>query len=101
MHRLLVGADFQRLSDIESLGEDLADPIDIFAPSYGVAVPAPPVVSYTNQIQEQYGLYEPATTVSPQGRSPALTRAISLLEPRSTMETSSEGPLAEKRYRIG
>ncbi len=39
-----------------------------------------------------------ATTATPQGLPPAFTRATSFAAPRSTTETSLEGPFAVKRY---
>lgn len=56
-HKLLVGVDFSRNTSNFAFGFAPAPPIDAYDPIYGIPIPVPPVVSHTDQMQKQVGVY--------------------------------------------
>jgi len=55
-HTLLAGFDYQRTDGNYAPGFDVAPPLDIFAPVYGITI-TPPATSRTDLTGNQYGLY--------------------------------------------
>jgi iron complex outermembrane recepter protein len=56
-HTLIVGYDYQRLSEDDRLGQDLTSSINIFAPTYYQDITSPEITNATNQLMSQNGAY--------------------------------------------
>lgn len=56
-HRILVGIDYRDYDNQSEFGFAAAPPIDLFDPQYGADIPDPALFPFTDQQQEQVGLY--------------------------------------------
>jgi iron complex outermembrane recepter protein len=56
-HTVLVGFDYSRLSEDDRLGQDFASPIDVYNPVYYQPFSDPQLLSATNQVLIQSGVY--------------------------------------------
>lgn len=56
-HNLVVGVDYRDYDNESEFGFAAAPPIDLFDPQYGADIPDPALFPFTDQEQEQVGLY--------------------------------------------
>jgi iron complex outermembrane recepter protein len=56
-HTLIVGYDYQLLSEDDRLGQDFTSSINVFAPTYYQNITAPEITNATNQSLSQSGTY--------------------------------------------
>lgn len=56
-HRLMMGLDYRDYENTSEFGFAAAPPIDLFDPQYGVQIEDPALFPFTDQTQEQTGVY--------------------------------------------
>lgn len=56
-HDLIVGVDYRHYTDHSENGFSFAPSIDLFNPVYGVAITTPALSPYTQEVQNQTGIY--------------------------------------------